>query len=87
MTQSAITTIDNPYDPFTEFKQWYMFDVENGYDTCAYLARLTNDSSDKFTDEENFQFDEMMIDRIIEVDPFNIYKKVQREVKEEEIHI
>lgn len=87
MTQSALTTIDNPYDPFTEFRQWFLFDVEKGYNTCSYLARLSGSYSEKLSDEENFELDERTIDEIIAVDPFNIYKKVQREVNDSEIHI
>ena len=45
-TQVAITTFDNPFDPFKDFESWFMFDVEKGYNTCSYLARIAdiNDS-------------------------------------------
>lgn len=71
----ALTTFDNPYDPFEQFTSWFLFDVEKGYNTCSYLARtvkLSDDMSEKETNDEI----ERAIDRIIEVDPFNIYKKV-----------
>ena len=35
-----LTTIDNPYNPFTNFNEWYAFDVSHGYNTCAYLSRM-----------------------------------------------
>ena len=29
-----ITTVDNPYDPFEEWDEWYLFDKTKGYHTC-----------------------------------------------------
>ncbi len=29
MAKCAITTIDNPYDPFEQFADWFAFDEEN----------------------------------------------------------
>jgi len=75
MADCALTTIDNPYDPFRQFSQWYLFDVEKGYNSCAYLARLAK-TSDQFSDNENEEEIERAIDNIIKYDPFNIYKKV-----------
>ena len=40
MNDYMLTTIDNPYDPFTQWDDWYKFDMVKGYDTCGYLARL-----------------------------------------------
>lgn len=73
----AITTTDNPYCPFTEFDQWYRFDVEAHYHTCQLLARIAK-TSDQLTDEENDAEIERAIDEIIKYDPLNIYKKVER---------
>ena len=71
----AITTIDNPYDPFEEFSKWFLFDTEKGYNTCAYLARVAH-TADSLTDAENNEFLEMAIDEIIKYDFLHIYKKV-----------
>ena len=46
-----LTTFDNPYNPFTHFDQWFMFDTEKGYNTCAYLGRIAR-TSDEMTEEE-----------------------------------
>ena len=75
MADCALTTIDNPYSPFTQFNEWNMFDVEKGYNSCSYLARLAK-TSDQFSDEENEEEIERAIDNIVKYDPFNIYKKV-----------
>lgn len=74
--KSAITTIDNPYDPFTQFDLWFEFDVEKGYNSCAYLARIAR-TSDALTDEENDDEIERAIDEICKYDFANIYRKVQ----------
>lgn len=74
---SALTTFDNPYDPFEQFSDWFLFDVEKGYNTCAYLARIAH-TSDQFSDEENEREVERAINEIICYDFMNIYKKVSR---------
>jgi hypothetical protein len=73
----ALTTFDNPYDPFEQFSDWFLFDMEKGYNTCAYLARIAR-TSDQFTDEENEREVERAINEIIRYDFMNIYKKVSR---------
>ena len=70
-----LTTIDNPFDPFTNYDSWLNFDLEKGYNSCAYLARIAR-TSDQFTDEENVEEIERAINEIIKYDALNIYKKV-----------
>ena len=71
----AITTFDNPYNPFEDFTSWFLYDVEKGYNTCAYLDRIAK-TSDQLSEEENRQEIERAIDEIIQYDFMNIYKKV-----------
>lgn len=73
-----ITTIDNPFDPFDDFASWFMFDVEKGYYTSSKVARLTKLTDDMTEKEENEEV-ERAIDRLIEIDPLDIYIKVIRE--------
>ena len=73
-----LTTFDNPFDPFEQFTSWYMFDVEKGYNTCSYLARIAQ-FSDEMTQKEIDIENERAIDEIIEYDFMNIYKKVRRQ--------
>lgn len=74
----ALTTFDNPYNPFTQFKKWFLFDTEKGHNSCAYLARIAR-TSDEFTEEENDHEIERAIDEIIKYDFLNIYKKIYKQ--------
>lgn len=77
MTQFALTTIDNPYDPFDDFDSWFLFDEEMGYHSTSYLGRIAR-TSDELSDEENNQEVERAIDEILKYDFQNIYKKVKK---------
>jgi hypothetical protein len=78
MRRCMLTTFDNPYDPFEQFTSWFLFDVEKGYDSCAYLGRIAR-TSDQLSEEENELEIERAIDEIIKYDFRNIYKKVTRQ--------
>lgn len=72
-----LTTFDNPFDPFEEFVSWFLFDVEKGYNTCSYLARIAKLSDDLSQVERDKEI-ERAIDEIITMNPLSIYKKVSR---------
>ena len=72
-----LTTFDNPYNPFSQFKNWFLFDVEKGYDSCGYLARIAHLADGMSEDEQNEEI-EHAIDEIIALDFLGIYTKVYR---------
>ena len=41
LNECALTTIDNPYNPFTQFDDWFMFDIEHNYwiDLLMFLMK------------------------------------------------
>ena len=78
VNECALTTYDNPFDPFTQFDSWFAFDTEKGYYTCSRIARLANLTDDMSEVERNEEI-ERAIDKIIEIDVLDIYKKVKRE--------
>ena len=78
MRRCMLTTFDNPYNPFEQFASWFLFDVEKGYNSCAYLGRIAR-TSDQLSEEENDLEVERAIDEIIKYDFRNIYKKVTRQ--------
>lgn len=76
--QYALTTVDNPYDPFDQFEQWFLFDVHKGYNSCAYLARIAR-TSGSLSDSEYSDEIKRAIEEILKYDFRNIYKMVTRE--------
>lgn len=79
MSQCMLTTVDNPFDPFDQFDSWYQFDVDKGYDSCSFLARIAR-TSDQLSDAENEREIERAIDEIIKYDPMNVYRKAKERV-------
>ena len=73
-----LTTYDNPFNPFEQFSSWFLFDVEKGYNTCSYLARIAK-LSDEMSQQEEDEEVERAIDEIINHDFMNIYKKVRKQ--------
>lgn len=73
----ALTTIDNPYDPFEQFESWFLFDTEKGYNSCSYLARIAKTTDDMTEIEKNIET-ERAIDEIIQYDFTNMRKKIKR---------
>lgn len=77
MNRCALTTVDNPYNPFEQFTSWFLFDEEKGYHSCSYLGRIAR-TSNQLSEEENNVEIERAIDEIIKYDFRNIYKKVTK---------
>jgi len=78
MSKCMLSTIDNPYNPFEQFDSWYMFDMQKGYGSCGYLARIAH-TSDQLSEAENDAEIERAIDEIIKLDFTNMYIKVVQE--------
>lgn len=75
-----LTTIDNPYNPFEQFVQWFLFDIEKGYNSCSRLMRIAK-IQDDFTQKEIDEEIERAIDEIIKHDFVGIYKKVTKNIE------
>lgn len=71
----ALTTFDNPFNPFDNFASWFLFDEEKGYHTSSYLGRIAR-ISDQLSEEQNNEETERAIDEILKYDFQGIYKKV-----------
>lgn len=73
---AMLTTVDNPHDPRLDFNRWYAWDVEQGYNTCAYLARIVVDMPD-FPEIIQDKEIEKAIDEIIAIHDGGLYKKLE----------
>lgn len=83
VTDCALTTFDNPFDPFEQFTSWLLYDNEKGYNSCGRVARVAN-FSDDMTQKEYDEEKERAIDSIVEHDDLNIFKKFVRTITNED---
>jgi len=75
MHSCMVTTMDNPWNPFTNFTEWYAYDEFCGYHTCALLAAFSCASSD--LDQSDYEaFSDLAINDLIEFNPFGLHFKV-----------
>lgn len=75
-TDHMLTTIDNPFNPFTQFDEWYSFDTLHGYDTLGILARVCV-TSDELSDADQSQAIEDAIDEIVTENVYGHHIKVE----------
>ena len=77
-----ITTKDNPYDPQTQFDEWYAFDVSLGYNTTQRLAKTIEYVQDEMkTDDEDLLYEAAILE-MIRLDPLKVYTIVARKRKD-----
>lgn len=85
--EAMLTTIDNEWDPFDNFAEWYSRDLElarqqNRRSCSGYLAIIAANSDDVSENEFNQVMNDA-IDEIVELDLSGTFKKVTREPKNE----
>lgn len=71
----AISTTDNPFNPFTQYENWNAYDTFKGYNLGSLLARLVRDGSDMSPDDEEDAIEEA-VDKIVAMNPTGNCKKV-----------
>jgi len=76
--ERMLTTLDNPFNPFTQWDQWFAFDTGKGYNSAAYLARIVKSSQDLSEFEETRAINEA-IDEILALNVLGIYVAVTKE--------
>ena len=82
MTTSPIeymlTTKDNPFDPFTEWNEWYAYDLRLGHGTAAYLARVVR-TSDELSEVDQYTAIDDAMDEIVSENLNGMFIKVSRD--------
>ena len=76
MEAVMLTTVDNPYDPFTQFDDWLSFDRSKGYFTNEYLARIAK-TSDELSETDEQLAIQTAINEIVRLNILGIYKKAR----------
>jgi len=70
-----LTTVDNPYNPSTQFDEWYEFDVDAGYNTTSLLARIVK-TSDELSEADQDAALEDAIDEIVKENVSGMHRKI-----------
>lgn len=76
MDLHMLTTVDNPYSPFTEYDEWSQFDAAAGYHTPQLLARVVVTSSELSEADQDLAM-EVAIDEIVTYNLSGMHRKVK----------
>jgi hypothetical protein len=72
-----LTTVDNPFDPFTRFDEWLAYDTQQGYNTSSFLARIAQ-VSDDLSEPDQALAVQNAIDEIVTENVLGMWRKVSR---------
>lgn len=59
-----LSTSDNPWNPFTNFKEWYAFDHQMGYNSLEYIARVAEVTDEGFDRENRLAINQAIEDAV-----------------------
>lgn len=76
LSDYMLTTVDNPFDPFTQWDQWYMWDLNAGYNTPGLLARVSF-VSDELSEPDQALAIQQAIDEIVRENVSGVHRKVK----------
>lgn len=71
-----LTTVDNPFDPTTQFPEWFAFDEARGYHTSGLLARIVR-TSDDLSDADQAVAIQEAIAEIVDINALGLYRRVR----------
>jgi len=70
-----LTTVDNPFNPFIQFDEWYTWDRNAGYNTPSLLARVVV-SSDELSEADQAHAIDVAMDEIVKENVSGMHKKI-----------
>ena len=76
-TEYMLTTVDNPFDPWTQFQQWFAFDTSLGYHSASLLARVARTSEELSDADQRFAM-QIAIEEIVRENVSGMHRKVAR---------
>jgi hypothetical protein len=77
-TEYMLTTVDNPFNPFTRFEEWMEYDISMGYNTAAFLGRIAKVSNDLSQPDQALAI-QNAIDEIVEENVSGMWRKVSKD--------
>lgn len=75
--QYLLSTVDNPFNPWTEYDDWLRFDEQSGYYSNQLLARVSIDNED-LNEELQEQLIQIAILEIIKENVSGMHRRVPR---------
>ena len=82
VTETMLTTVDNPFNPFTHFEAWYSFDLSAGYHTTNLLARIIV-TSDELSDADQDLAYDLAVSEILKENVSGMHRLATRKVEQE----
>jgi len=76
-TEYMLTTVDNPYNPFTHFDEWLAWDTKAGYNTSSLLARIAV-VSESLSEPDQALAIQQAIDEIVTENVSGMWRKVSK---------
>lgn len=78
MADYVLTTFDNPWNPFTDFKQWLERDHDLGHYTLEKMASFCK-TSPYLDDEDNEYIIDECVKEFLSLNPDGIHYKVYKD--------
>lgn len=75
MAEHVLTTVDNPFNPVTQFTEWDAWDRQAGYCTLALLGRVVI-TSDDLSDADQAQAIEAAMEEIVRENASGMHRMV-----------
>jgi hypothetical protein len=75
MKAVMLSTIDNPFNPFTQWDEWKRYDEDKKHFSCSLLDRIATTSYEQ-TEEDYNKALEDAIDEILKYNVNGLYTKV-----------
>lgn len=72
-----LSTSDNPFDPFTQYKEWWTWDDRQGYHSPSLLARVAITSDELSSTDQELAIDQA-IEEIVEENFSGVHIKVSQ---------
>lgn len=85
-TEAYITTVDNPWNPQTQYNEWLSYDSQMGYRTLERLAKTIDHLKTQLkTDDEELLYEAAILD-MVRLDPLHMHAIISLPKKKQEFY-